>query len=76
MPVVNVKIDGFFALAVKAITVDISDHSINTQSLLVSHIETKRGNIHGYGDTQVIGIDLGQNILLLCIFDGLGCATH
>lgn len=70
MPVVKVEVDRFLTLAVQGIAMTIRNDGINKHSRLISHIEAERGDIHGYGNTDVVWIDLRQNAFLLCILYG------
>ena len=71
MPVVEVEVDGL-ALTMLAVTMTVCNDSVNKQCLLVGHAKVKRCYVYGYGDTDVVGIDLRQSGFLLCIADGFG----
>ena len=71
MPVINIKINRFFPLAMQTVSMAICNDGIDTHSFLIRNIKVKRRYIHRYGDTKVVGIDLRQSILLLGVADGL-----
>ena len=72
MPVVKVEIDRFFPLAVKAVSVTVSNNCIDKQSCLVNHTTIKRSYIYGYGDTEIVWVYLRLFLLLPRIADSLG----
>ena len=76
MPVIDVEFNRFFALAMQVVSMTVGNDGINEQCRLICHIETEWSYIHGNSDTEVIRIDLRQNILLLGILDSFGCAAH
>ena len=67
MPVVNIEINRFLSLAMQGISVTVCNNGINKQSRLVCHTKVKRSYINRNGDTEIVGIDIGQILLLLCI---------
>ena len=71
MPVVDVEVDRFLALTVQTVPMAIGNDGIDTQCCLICHVETERCYIHGYSDTEVVGIDPGLFCLLPGIADGL-----
>ena len=76
MPVVHVEVNGFLALTVQVVPVTVGDDGIDTQCCLICQTKAKRSNIYGYGDTEIIGIDGWQNVLLLCIADSFGAGRE
>ena len=74
MPVVKVEIDGIVALAVQLVAVAVGNDGIDAQGRLVGHAEIEWGDIDGYGDTDVVGVDIGLCGLLLRIAHSL-CAS-
>ena len=74
MPVVKVEIDGVVALTVQFVSVTVGNDGIDAQGCLVGHIEVERGDIDGYGDTDVVGVYIGLCGLLLRVADGF-CAS-
>ena len=75
MPVVKVEIDGIVALAVQLVAVAVGNDGIDALGRLVGHAEVERGDIDGYGDTDVVGVYVGLCGLLLRVADGF-CASH
>ena len=55
------------------VPVVVCNDSINTQCHLIYHVKAERSDIHGYGDTDIVGIYMRLFSLLLCIADGF-CA--
>ena len=58
MPVVNIEVQSFIALAMKTVSLIISNNSIYEQGFLVCHAEIERGNVHWYSDIHIVGIYL------------------
>ena len=71
MPVINIKINRFFPLAMQTVSMAICNDGIDTHSFLIRHIKAERRNVHGYGDTEVVWIDLRLPSLLLSIANRL-----
>ena len=71
MPLVYIEVHCFLTLAVQAVPVAVRNDGVNTQCLLVCHAEVEGSYIHGYGNTEVVGIDSGLYCLLFGIADGL-----
>ena len=71
VPLVKVEIDRFLALGMQAAAVAIGDDGIDPQRRLICHVKAERGDVHGYSHTSVVRIDLGQDVLLRSIADGL-----
>ena len=67
MPVVNVKVDRLLALTVQVVALTVGDDGIYPHCTLVGHAEIEGGDVRWYGDTYVVGIDMGQYRLLLSI---------
>ena len=81
VPVVKVEVNGPTpvpspkergGLAVQAVAVTIGNDGINTQCSLIGHVKAQRRNVHGYSNTEIVGIDLRLNVFLLCIADRFG----
>ena len=69
VPVVKVEIDGIVTLAVQRVALAVGNDSINQQGFVVGHAEIERCDIDGYGDTEVVGVYVGQRGLLLRILN-------
>ena len=69
VPVVKTEVNRFLTLAVQAVSMTVCYDSVDEQCLLVCHAEVERRDIHGYGDTDVVRIDLGLSRLEPCIAD-------
>ena len=67
MPVIYIEIDRLLALTVQGASMTISNDGIDTQGILIGHIEAERCNVRGDGNTEVVGINIWLHWLLLGI---------
>ena len=72
MPFVNIEVRRLLALGMQATAVAAGDNGIDAQCRLIRHVKAQRGDVHGDGDTCVVGIDPGLCRFLSGIADGLG----
>ena len=76
MPLVNVKIHGFIALAVQTVPVSVCNDGINQKCRFIGQVKVQGGDIHRDGDPDVVGIDPRLAGLLPGIADGLGASRE
>ena len=72
MPFVNIEVRRLLTLGMQTAAVAAGDDGIDAQCRLIRHVKTQWGDVHGDGDTCVVGIDPGLCVLLSGIADGLG----
>ena len=72
MPLVNIEVCRLLALGMQAAAVAVGNDGIDAQCRLVCHVKAQRGDVHGNGDADIVGIDPGLLCLLFGIADGLG----
>ena len=75
VPVIKVEVCRLVALGVQTVSVAVGNDGINKLCRLISHVKADRSNVHGYGDTNVVRIDMWQRGLLLGILNSL-IAAH
>ena len=72
MPFVNIEVRRLLTLGMQATAVAAGDDGIDAQCRLIRHVKAQRGDVHGNGDADIVGIDPGLFCLLFGIADGLG----
>ena len=75
MPLVDIEVRRLLALGMQATAVAIGDNGIDAQCRLIRHVKAQRGDVHGNGDADIVGINPGLLCLLFGIADGLS-ASH
>ena len=72
MPFVNIEVRRLLALGMQATAVAAGNDGIDAQCRLVCHVKAQRGDVHGNGDADIVGINPRLCVLLSGIADGLG----